>query len=239
MTDKITDLKEASLVYSLEGCRLFAGLSHQELREIAAFTVIKTLAKGDYLFHEGDESYGPFIVQKGTISIHRVNRAGKEQVIHIFRDGESFAEGSLATDKGYPAEALALEYTQLLLVQKGEFVDLLGRRPDLAMRMLGSMAMHLRDLISHIEDLTLQDVETRFVRWLLARCPDPESEQTHSFELGSTKKVLASELGTISATLSRTIGHLRAKDLLTVHGRSFTVSSPAKLGQFVQNRPLD
>ena len=43
--------------------------------------------------------------------------AGKEQVIHVFRAGESFAEGTLATDKGYPADARAIEASQVLLVQ--------------------------------------------------------------------------------------------------------------------------
>jgi hypothetical protein len=43
------------------------------------------------------------------MNIHRVNAAGKEQIIHIFRAGESFAEAGLATPTGYPADARALE----------------------------------------------------------------------------------------------------------------------------------
>ena len=36
-------------------------------------------------------------MQTGAINVHRVNAAGKEQVIHVFRAGESFAEATLAT----------------------------------------------------------------------------------------------------------------------------------------------
>jgi CRP/FNR family transcriptional regulator len=61
------------------------------LESIAAVTVIKSLAKGDYLFREGDSAYGFYIVQRGSVNIDRVNAAGKEQVIHIFRTGDSFA----------------------------------------------------------------------------------------------------------------------------------------------------
>ena len=67
-------------------------------------------------------------MQTGAINVHRVNATGKEQVIHVFRAGESFAEGTLATDKGYPADARAVEATQVLLVQKGGFLALLRRR---------------------------------------------------------------------------------------------------------------
>lgn len=228
-TQNSSELKQASLVYALQRCQLFAGLPQEELREIADFTIIKPVAKGSYLFHEGDKSHGFYIVQKGAISVHRVNAAGKEQVIHIFREGESFAEGSLATPAGYPADALAVETSQVLLVQKNDMLSLLARRPELGLRMLGAMSKHLRDLVGQIEDLTLKDVETRLANWLIKRCPDPGSEEPFKFELTTTKQVLASEIGTISATLSRTIARLRDNGLLEIKGKSVTIPCPAKL----------
>lgn len=60
----------------------------------------KSLKKGDYLFREGQASVGFYVVQRGAINIHRVNAAGKEQVIHIFRAGESLGEATLATATG-------------------------------------------------------------------------------------------------------------------------------------------
>ena len=106
--------------------------------------MIKSLAKGEYLSHEGDPAAGFFIVQRGSVDVHRVNAAGKEQIIHIFRAGDSFAEVALASDTGYPADARALEPTQVLLVQKDGILSLLRRQPELALRMLGSMSSHLR-----------------------------------------------------------------------------------------------
>ena len=46
-------------------------------------------------------------MQRGAINVHRVNAAGKEQVIHLFQPIESFAEATLATAGGYPADARA------------------------------------------------------------------------------------------------------------------------------------
>ena len=82
-----------------------------------------TQAKGEYLFHEGAPAVGFYIVQRGSVNVHRVNAAGKEQIIHIFRTGDSFAEVTLASEKGYPADARALEATQLLLVQKDGIIE--------------------------------------------------------------------------------------------------------------------
>jgi CRP/FNR family transcriptional regulator len=168
------------------------------------------------------------------VNVHRVNAAGKEQIIHIFRAGESFAEVALASERGYPADARALEPTQVLLVQKAGILALLRRQPELALRMLGSMSSHLRVLVAQLEDLTLKDVETRLANWLIKRCPNPQSEQPARIQLTMTKRVLAAELGTVSETFSRTLAKFREQKLLAVKGRTVDVLSPARLSALLR-----
>jgi len=181
------------------------------------------------LFHEGDAARGFYAVQTGAINVHRVNAAGKEQIIHMFRAGETFAEVALATEQGYPADARAVEPSQIVLIQKQGILDLLRRQPELAMRMLASMSGHLRVLVGQLEDLTLKDVETRLANWLVKRCPSPKSSQPVTIELTTTKRVLAAELGTVSETLSRTLAKFRGQKLIAVSGKRVTVLSPEKL----------
>jgi CRP/FNR family transcriptional regulator, dissimilatory nitrate respiration regulator len=209
-------------------------MSPLELGSIAEITVLKAVSKGSYLFHEGDPSHGFYIVQTGAINVHRVNAVGKEQVIHVFRTGESFAEGTLATEKGYPADARAVEETQVMLVQKTGMLALLRRQPELALRMLGSMSAHLRILVTQLEDLTLKDVETRLANWLLKRCPDPASGKPFKIVLPMTKRVLASELGTVSETFSRTLAKFREQELIEAKGKTITVTSPARLAALLR-----
>ncbi len=169
------ELKRVGTTAALRGCRLFAGLAPQDLDSIADVTVARPLDKGGYLFHEGDLAVGFYIVQRGAINVHRVSAAGKEQIIHVFRSGESFAEVALASPTGYPADARALEASQVFLVRKEGMLDLLRRQPELALRMLGSMSGHLRVLVAQLEDLTLKDVETRLANWLVKRCPNQKA----------------------------------------------------------------
>ncbi len=229
MPNNFAELKQVGLVNTLRSCQLFTGLPLPDLENIAAFTVLKSLAKDEYLFHEGGLAHGFYIVQRGAINVHRVSAGGKEQVIHVFRTGESFAEVALATATGYPADARALESTQVLLVQKDGILALLKRQPELALRMLGSMSSHLRVLVGQLEDLTLKDVETRLANWLIKRCPNPQGTQPVRIELAMTKRVLAAELGTVSETFSRTLAKFREQQLLTVKGKVVTIVAPAKL----------
>ena len=231
---KLEDLKQFAITNTLRSCQLFTGLALEDLQAIASFTTVKALERGDYLFHEGDPAHGFYIVQRGAVNVHRVTAAGKEQVIHIFRTGDSFAEVALASATGYPADARALEATQVLLVQKEGFLGLLKRQPQLALRMLGSMSSHLRVLVGQIEDLTVKDVETRLANWLVKRCPNPQSEMPVKIELAMTKRVLAAELGTVSETFSRTLAKFRRQKLITVKGKTVTIILPVKLNALLR-----
>lgn len=229
MTKSLSELRTLVIVNTLRSCQLFTGLPAVDLRNIAAVAAIKSLAKDAYLFHERDAAQGFYVVQRGAISVGRVNAAGKEQIIHVFRAGESFAEVALASSQGYPADARAQEASQVLLVEKQGILTLLRRQPELALRMLGSMSSHLRVLVGQLEDLTLKDFETRLANWLLKRCPHPDDHRPVSIQLTMTKRLLAAELGTISETFSRTLARFRAQKLIVVKGNQITVLSPARL----------
>ncbi len=210
---------------ALRCCQLFVGLSTEDLTAIASFSVQRALAKDEYLFRQTAPSEGFYVVQSGAINVHRVSAAGKEQVIHVFRAGESFAEAALASPTGYPADARAVEASTVLLIPKIPVLAFIGRRPDLAMRMLGSMSTHLRVVVSMLDDLTLKDVETRLVNWLVKH----GHGRAGPVALPGTKRVLAAELGTSSETLSRTLARLRARKLISVAAKTITVHDAAAL----------
>jgi CRP-like cAMP-binding protein len=226
--------KQLVIESTLRGCQLFMGLPAADISAIASFVIPKQLGKGDYLFREGDRSEGFYVVQKGAINVHRVSAAGKEQVIHVFYPIESFAEGSLATESGYPADARATDASTVLLIPKSEFVDLLRKRPELALRMLGSMSQHLRVIIGLLDDLTLKDMETRLANWLLKQCPRPVGDRPVEIKLSRTKRVLAAEMGTTSETLSRTLAKFRDQKLLRVLGKNIFVTRPRELEKLLQ-----
>ena len=226
-----SDLKLTGLMGTLRSSQLFGNVPGPDLEEIAGFTRLLQLARGDYLFHEGEPAHGCYLVRTGAINVHRVSAAGKEQVIHIFRAGESFAEAALSSPTGYPANARAIQASTVLLLPKQPLLDLIGRRPDLALRMLGSMSTHLRVLVGMLDDLTLKDVETRLLNWLVKQsrvAPDA------IIKLHGTKRELAAELGTSSETLSRTLGRLRDQKHITVAAKTITIHNPLALAAQLQ-----
>jgi CRP/FNR family transcriptional regulator len=92
--------------------------------------------------------------------------------------------------------------------------------------MLGSMSSHLRVLVGMLDDLTLKDVETRLLNWLVKHS---HTAAGGVIQLSGTKRVLAAELGTSSETLSRTLARLRDQKTITVGARTITVLDASAL----------
>lgn len=221
----------AKLRNTLAVTPLFAGLPESDLEDLALCCSEKTLGKGELLFLEGSPAEGFFIVKSGLVSIHRLAETGREQMIRLFSPGDSFAEAVLAGMDTYPVTARAESPATVVLVRKTELRGLIGRRPEIALRLLAALSRHLHNLVFQIEELRTCSVDQRLRQWLLARCPTPLPAIPTPISLPGTKLLLAAELGTVAETLSRSLAAFRGEGWITVEGRLITVLNPQHLAR--------
>ncbi len=227
------ELRTLAIISSLRETLIFRRIPDEDVKRIAGYVVPRRLAKNEYLFRENDPADGFFIVRRGLINVHRRAPDGREQVIHIFRPGESLAEVALIGPVGYPADARAEADSEVLLIPRDDFTRHQEESGQLAWRMLASMSQHLRDLVSSLENLRLKDAETRFLHWLLRKAPADHGDAR--IEIGMTKGLFASELGIRQETFSRILAKLRDAGLLEVDGQCLVVPDLAALNSVFEN----
>jgi CRP/FNR family transcriptional regulator len=232
-TDQTKGYKADALKNILKESSLFAELGNKELDSAVDACVTKRLKKGETLFREGSSSVGFYIVQSGAICLSRLSAEGKEQVISVFKPLTSFAEASLTTLDTYPANAVALEPSQVILVRKDKFRELIKAQPDLALSMLGSMSIHLKHLVQIIDDLKFKQIECRLANWLARNAPESVADTPSIIELPMSKKLLASQLGVTSETLSRAFARFRNEDIIAVDGRRITIKDADALANYL------
>jgi CRP/FNR family transcriptional regulator len=226
----VSSIRLVAISATLRQCRMFASLTPVDLAAVADGCSLRSLEKGDLLFREGEKSEGFYVMQSGSVSIFRLTPDGREQIICVFRAPESFAEVTLATVETYPANAVALESSQVIVVNKSRFRDLIRRQPELSLHMLGSMSLHLKHLVQSLQDIKSRQIEYRLAEWLLRQTPAATaSESPLVCELPVTKKVLAGQLGVTSETLSRTFARFRKEGLIVVEGARVQLVNPAGL----------
>lgn len=220
------------MLETLRRTEMFSGLPAEALRDIAEGCRLLNCPKGSYLFMAGEVPEGFFVIQSGSINVHRVTPDGREQVIRVFYPGESLAEVVLAHGGAFPASAVAVENSQVVVVPRRFFREKIMSDPDLALRILASMSQHLKFLVETVEDLKLKQAECRLAQWMLrqAKVGDPDGGVTDvRFTLPTTKRLLASQLGITSETFSRVLSRFRDDKTISVDGKEIIIHSPQTL----------
>jgi len=210
----------------LRSTRLFAELGDVDLRNIALCAEIRSVPKRTYLFHEGDSPHGFYLIGKGVVNVHRLDEEGRETVIRIFREGESFGEVFLADGGPSPVSARTEASATLLLVRRADLTRMIAGQPGIAMRLLASMSRHLRSLVDKLGSLQHRTVAERLREWLLLRCPETAGCEPVKVRLPSKKYLLAAEIGTAPETLSRNLARLRDHGWILPSGDTITVLDP-------------
>lgn len=231
------EAQKLMLIQTLRKTPLFAKVPPPTMEELAAGCVLRSYEKGEYLFHEGQKADGFYVVHSGAINVHRISEDGKEQVIRVFYPGESFGEIVLVENEAFPASAKTTENAQVILIPTQFFRQQIQGDPDLALRILASMSMHLRYLVETIEDLKLKQAESRVAQWLIRQFElqqQGDVDQT-TLVLPLPKHTLASQLGITSETLSRVFAKLRSEKIISMQGKEIHFESLQALLRFKEN----
>lgn len=144
------------------------------------------------------------------MKVFKLSPTGTEQVLTLAGAGQTFAEAALFQGGGYPAFAEAVQDTDLLFVEREAFVQQIRRDPDLALRIVGGLAVKLRRMVHLVEDLSLRDARGRVARYLLTQL-EPGSEVVR---LQASQAVLARLLGLATETFCRTLRTLKTEGVL-------------------------
>src|SRR4030067_1490978 len=202
----------------LKKCPLFAGLGEDDLKKVRAISALRQIGKKGVLFSDGEEAKGFYVILSGKVKLYKISSEGKEQILHVVSDPDAFAEAALFVEGSYPAFAEALTDSRVLFIPKRDFIQLIEKNPRLSINMIVSLSHYLRRFASLIEELSLKEVSSRIAKYLidLSLKSAKEGKSPKEVELDLSKTQLASKLGTISETLSRTLAKMKNRKIIDV-----------------------
>ena len=215
---------------------LFSELDSNQLIQITSISSIYNFRKNDIIFKEGSKYLGFYIVLKGTIKVYKNNPQGKEVTIHIIKPFNAFADIPLFEGKIYPVNAQATEDCVLLFIPADGFKKLLLNNSTICFKMLSGFAKRMRTLTKKIEDLSLKDVTNRLAGFIVDEVLKSGTDKYPEpfITLAISKKTLASYLGTITETLSRTFCKLENENLIRVKGKKIFIKNIVGLKQLAE-----
>ena len=167
---------------------------------------------GATIFWEGEISQGLYWLHSGTLKAVKYSTSGREQIIHLINEGQTFNEVGAFTTLPNPASVVALSPSQVWHIPGEAIQQLIQEDPGFAQLIIEVLAQRLRRSVALIEDLSLRPVINRLSRLIL----DEADGDTLFRPAWYTQDELAARLGTVADVVQRALRKLEADDLIQV-----------------------
>lgn len=197
---------------------LFKSLGREDTRSLAASVGSQSLKKGEVLFRKGSEGTSLFIIREGKIKIVLPSGIGDEVILAIFSEGDFFGEMAILDGMLRSADAVALEPSELYVLNRSDFLAFLKNNENAIQSILYSLSMRLRKTDDLLEDTCFLHISARFAKRLveLAEKYGRQEGNTTLIDLSLTQKDLASMIGTTRESINKELRILREKGLVSI-----------------------
>ncbi|MGH2460110.1 MAG: Crp/Fnr family transcriptional regulator [Chloroflexota bacterium] len=209
--------------------RFFSELPADLRERLAASMRRRPLAAGEVLALEGDPCPGLGVVERGLVKIFKLSAGGREQVLLLARDGESFADAAAFTGAAMPASVAAVDPSTVLILPATVLDRLLDEDPRFARAVIGHLSRQLQHVVRLVEDLSFRQIQARVAKVLL-------QAQRPQAGLGAgvghhplTHRDIADLVGTAREVVSRTLGALEDQGVIRTERGQIEVCDPARL----------
>jgi CRP/FNR family transcriptional regulator len=210
---------------------LFRSLGPEDRKRIAEVAAVRSYEKGDVVFREGEPSELLYTVVSGRVKVSKLLPHGREVILEIFGPGDPLGAVVAYEGRQYPASAMALERTLLLVVRRRAFFDLLERHPSLVRGYLVGMAQRIVELTRRIPEVAGGRVEARFARLFLKlaeRMGRPGADGTR-IPMPLSRQDLADMTGTTIETAIRIMSRWGKDGVVTTDRDGFVVHDRGSL----------
>jgi CRP/FNR family transcriptional regulator len=216
---------------------MFRSLPPEERERLAGIAVLRDLKKGEILWNAGDPADALTLIVSGRVKIVR-HGAGGDFILEIFGVGEPVGAVAVFNRMPYPASAVALEPTALVVLPSRDYFALLERHPELARSLMGELTRLYLSLTRKMEDLRGQRVEARIAQLFLSLCErmGRETPEGTLIPMKLSRLEIAEMIGTTVETAIRVMSRWnRGRVLVTGTGR-FVVPSLERLRAIAEGR---
>ena len=124
-----------SILPILKKIPLLAELNEADHQEIIKHIVMEYYPAHQLIFKEGDAGDAVFIIKRGVVRIfHPGPDVTEEKELAMLGDNDVFGEMAIISEKPRNASAQTMEESEIFVLKKDDFVQLVASNPNMASR---------------------------------------------------------------------------------------------------------
>ncbi|MEW6405744.1 MAG: Crp/Fnr family transcriptional regulator [Chloroflexota bacterium] len=224
---KFIEVDALTKIKTLRENEYFNDLPEEILKEIAAHMQLREYQRGDVLFWEGDPCTGLHIVQEGSAKIYRLSPQGRQYIVRVLQEGDTFAEVPAFDGGMNPVNVDALENCRVWIIDSDTLRRLIAAHPQFALKVLRNFGEMLRGLVHKVSEMAFYQVTHRLARLI---SDQPQTDRSPHW----TQEQLAARLGTVREVVARSLKELERSGAIRIEDRRIHIADPAALSQWTQ-----
>jgi CRP/FNR family transcriptional regulator, cyclic AMP receptor protein len=211
----------------LRNVPIFADLEEKDLLKIAKLGTRQKYKKGNIVVLEQESGAALFVIISGKVKVVRMDEEGREVILSMFGPGEFFGEMSLLDGMARSASVVATVKSELFMIHRRDFLELLHQFPTVAILLLAELAMRLRKADMQIKSLSLKDAAGRVANVLLILADDIGIFRKGKVEIDDLplQQDIANMAGTSRETVSRMIHQFIEDGEVQLKGNKLTITN--------------
>ncbi|HUM02435.1 MAG TPA: Crp/Fnr family transcriptional regulator [Thermoanaerobaculia bacterium] len=218
---------------------LFEGISAAERAAVSKAAQLRTYRRGEVIVRQGQTGESFFVIVRGRVAVTVLSPEGREVVLNTLGEGDHFGEMALLDEEPRSASVVAQERSELAILSRDVFFELLRSNFLLTKGLLRSFSRRLRRANATIEGLAALDVKSRLARYFreLAATRGRKAGGGWSVVVRPSQREIADTIGSSRETVSRTMSQMADQQLIVPKGRVVYVKIDAGEGSPVPGLP--
>jgi len=180
----------------------------------------KSFDKNEIIFEDGHLPTHYYQIISGEVKMSNYNDDGREFIQGIFYKGQSFGEPPLFLNQNYPANAIAVEDVEVLVLPKNSFMKLLEENAIVSIKIIENLAQRLYYKSVMAAEMSTQEPEHRVLKLIdhgIAYFNFKKDE--NGYLINFTRQQIGDLTGLRVETVIRTIKALEKKGVLKIINR--------------------
>ncbi|WP_300601267.1 response regulator [Niabella sp.] len=228
---KKTDLLKQEFSPDLNGLEQLLKLSDNK----AALTALtenrntNRYKKKQVIYTEGNHPARLYYVLKGKVKTYRTNDDGKELTTALYSAGDFLGYIALLEGTAYKDTAAALDESELAIIPKEEFTELIDHNRIVAQKFIRLLAKNISAKEEQLLGLAYNSLRKKVADALLLLEKKYREEEEDAFAITISREGLAAIAGTATESLIRTLSDFRSEKLIDIREGHIIILNRKKL----------
>lgn len=194
---------------------------------------INKYSKKQSVYTEGNHPNCLYYVLTGKVKVFKRNENAKELITDIYSAGDFFGYVTLLENTAYKDAAEALEETELAIIPREEFEELISSNKEAAHKFIHLMAKNITEKENHLLGLAYNSLRQKVAEALLLLQAKYRKKKDETIVIDITRDNLAAIAGTATESLIRTLTDFRAEKMIEINDGMITILDQKKLEYLV------